>query len=251
MNKFGQKELPDKFASPEYQLLLVANKYQTGFDQPLLHTMYVDKKITGVKAVQTLSRLNRIYPGKEDTFILDFVNEKEDILNSFSPFYEQTIVSDTADPNQLYDLKNKIEAYQIIWLKEIHAFCEIFFMPKKKQTSKEQAQLNAFIDPAVDRFKAIGDEDVRDEFKHTVTVFTRLYSYLAQIMPFSDIELERLYTYSRFLLKKLPREGISDRFKLGDEVALEYYRLQKMSEGSITIDEAGPGLKPPTTAGDE
>jgi len=236
MNKFGQKELPEKFNTDEYQLLLVANKYQTGFDQPLLHTMYVDKKITGVKAVQTLSRLNRIHPGKEDTFILDFVNDRDTILESFKPFYEETTVSETADPNQLYDLKNRIETFQVIWQKEIDAFCQVFYKPLSKQEKKDHAMLNSYIDPAVKRYKAIGDEKVRDDFKHTLVVFTRLYSFLSQIMPFTDIELEKFYTYGRFLHSKLRESLSTEAFHLAGEVELEYYRLQKMSEGDITID---------------
>ncbi|MEY8860189.1 type I restriction endonuclease subunit R, partial [Tenacibaculum singaporense] len=109
LNGFKEKELPKKFASDEYQLLLVADKYQTGFDQPLLHTMYVDKKLSGVKCVQTLSRLNRMQAGKEDTFILDFANDTDDILASFQPYYELTTIESNTDPNQLYDLKSEIE----------------------------------------------------------------------------------------------------------------------------------------------
>lgn len=250
INGFGEKELPDKFNTIEYQLLLVADKYQTGFDQPLLHTMYVDKKLSGVKAVQTLSRLNRIYPGKEDTFILDFVNDKQEILDSFQPYYEQTTLTESTDPNQLYDLKAKLEATQIFWKSEIDAFCNVFFKKSGSRTDKDSAQLNAYIDPAVDRYKAIGKEEVREDFKHTLTVYLRLYSFLAQIMPFQDAELEKFYAYGRLLLNKLPKKGISEKFKLNDEVALEYYRLAKLSEGSILLEKGGEyGLKPASEVG--
>ena len=113
MNGFGERELPDKFGGDEYRLLLVADKYQTGFDQPLLHTMYVDKKLSGVRAVQTLSRLNRTHPGKEDTFILDFANEPSEIQESFQPFYEGTTIEEDIDPNQLYDLRAKLDAFAV------------------------------------------------------------------------------------------------------------------------------------------
>lgn len=250
INDFGEKELPEKFNTMEYQLLLVADKYQTGFDQPLLHTMYVDKKLSGVKAVQTLSRLNRIYPGKEDTFILDFVNDTQEILDSFQPYYEQTTLTETTNPNQLYDLKSKLEAMQIFWQSEIDAFCNIFFKKTGSHTGKESAQLNAYIDPAVDRYKAIGKEEVKEDFKHTLTVYLRLYSFLSQIMPFQDAELEKLYAYGRLLLNKLPKKGISEKLKLNDEVALEYYRLQKISEGSIILEKGGEyKLKPTTEVG--
>lgn len=250
INSFGEKELPDKFNTMEYQLLLVADKYQTGFDQPLLHTMYVDKKLSGVKAVQTLSRLNRIYPGKEDTFILDFVNDTQEILDSFQPYYEQTTLKETTNPNQLYDLKSKLEAIQIFWKSEIDAFCNVFFKKTGSYTGKESAQLNAYIDPAIDRYKALKKEEVQEDFKHTLIVYLRLYSFLSQIMPFQDAELEKFYAYGRLLLNKLPKKGISEKLKLNDEVALEYYRLQKISEGSIILEKGGENkLKPPTEVG--
>ncbi|QXP72120.1 type I restriction endonuclease subunit R [Polaribacter sp. R2A056_3_33] len=249
LNGFKEKELPKKFGSDEYQLLLVADKYQTGFDQPLLHTMYVDKKLSGVKCVQTLSRLNRMHAGKEDTFILDFTNDTEDVLNSFQPYYELTTIQEATDPNQLYDLKTEIEKGQIIWESEIDNFCNIFFKSSRALNVKEQGKLNAFIDPAVERFKqlpeengkddVIGAEITQDNFKHALQTFTRLYSFLTQIMPFSDVELEKLFTYSRFLLKKLPRKNQQDRFQLGDEVSLEYYRLQRVAEQNLALEDKG------------
>lgn len=129
LNKFGEKELPEKFATNEYQVLLVADKYQYGFDQPLLHTMYVDKKLSGVKAVQTLSRLNRTYPGKEDTFVLDFANDRQTIIDSFQPYYEMTMMSDTTNPNHLYDLKGKTDAAQVYYQSEVDGFAKIFYKP--------------------------------------------------------------------------------------------------------------------------
>lgn len=250
MNGFGEKELPEKFASSEYQILLVAEKYQTGFDQPLLHTMYVDKKLDGVYAVQCLSRLNRTCPGKEDTFVLDFVNKREDILASFQPYYEQTQIETTSDPNKLYDLKAKIDSFQVIRQPDVDAFCNIFFKNKELHNKTEHAQLNALIDVAVERFKAIGKEEDKEDFDNTLGVFVRLYAFLAQIMPFSDIELEKYYAYSRYLLKKLPKRGLAERYRLDDEVALEYYRLQKMAEGKIELTkDADSKIKPVSEAG--
>ncbi len=249
MNGFSEKELPDKFNTEEYQLLLVAEKYQTGFDQPLLHTMYIDKALSSVKAVQTLSRLNRTYPGKEETFILDFVNNKDDILESFQPYYQQTSLTESTDPNLLYDLKNRLEATQIFWQTEVDNFCNVFFRSSKTHTKKDSAGLNAFIDPAVDRYKGIEKEEEQEDFKHTLTVYTRLYSFLSQIMPFQDIDLEKLYAYGRMLLKKLPRKDISDILKLDDEVAMEYYRLDKISEGSIVLQKEDGELESASEAG--
>jgi type I restriction enzyme R subunit len=250
MNGFGERELPERFATAEYQILLVAEKYQTGYDEPLLHTMYVDKRLDGVKAVQTLSRLNRTCPGKEDTFVLDFVNKREDILAAFQPYYEQTQLTDTTDPNKLYDLRNKIDSFQIIRKPDIDAFCVVFFKSKELHTKHEHAQLNALIDVAVERFKEIEKEEYKEDFANTLGVFVRLYAFLAQIMPFQDVELEKFYAYSRFLLKKLPGRDPSDIYHLGDEVALEYYRLQKMAEGSIELQkDSGVGINPVTEAG--
>ena len=170
--------LPAAFDGDAYQVLLVANKYQTGFDQPLLHTMYVDKRLSGVQAVQTLSRLNRTCPGKEDTFVLDFVNDTDEILRSFQPYYEQTTVTESADPQQLYDLAHKLEAAQVFWTSEVEAFCKVFFSPREKQTVHDQAEMNRHLNPGVDRFKA-KDEDEQEEFKNALGAFVRLYAFLS------------------------------------------------------------------------
>lgn len=233
LNGFGERELPEKFATEEYQILLVADKYQTGFDQPLLHTMYVDKKLNGVKAVQTLSRLNRMHPGKEDTFVLDFVNDRQTILSSFQPYYELTTVEERTDPNLLFDLKSKLDKKQVYWQSEIESFANVFF--RKGSTEKDQAKLYSFIDPAVDRYNALKEEE-QEEFKRWLVQWIRLYSFLSQILPFQDSNLEKLFAYGRLLLTKLPKRDISERLKLTDEVAMQYYRLQKISEGSIILD---------------
>jgi len=237
LNSFGEKELPAKFETDEYRILLVADKYQTGYDQPLLHTMYVDKKLSGVKAVQTLSRLNRICPGKEDTFVLDFANEQDTIFQSFQPYYELTTIKENTDPNHLYDLKGRLDAYQVYQWSEVNAFAEVFFK-KEGHTARDQAKLYNWIDPAKDRFKVL-EEPKQDEFKKALTSFVRLYSFLSQILPFQDVELEKLYAYGRLLLIKLPKTDYIERLKLDNDVALEYYRLQKMSENSITLESNG------------
>jgi len=250
INGFGEKELPEKFATEGYNILIVADKYQTGFDQPLLHTMYVDKKLSGVKAVQTLSRLNRTHPGKKDTFILDFVNETEEIQQSFQPYYEETILESTTDPNHLYDLRSNIEQTGVIWPSEVDSFAKIYFDPKFN--SANQAKLNAYLDPAVERFKELPEEATiqgkmcKDDFENALITFTRLYSFLSQIMPFHDIELEKLYPYIKYLIRKLPKDAIEARLKLDDEVALEYYRLQKIEEAKIALEPAGEWEIPPT-----
>jgi type I restriction enzyme R subunit len=233
----GQKELPERYATEEYQVLLVAEKYQTGFDQPLLHTMYVDKRLAGIQAVQTLSRLNRTHPGKEDTFVLDFVNEPDEILAAFQPYYEQTLVGEQADPKQLYELQAKLDAQQVYHKAEVEEFCRVFYKPKRNQTPTDHARMNACIDPAVGRFGQL-DEDEREEFRTMLTAFRNLYSFLSQVIPFQDTDLEKLYSYIRFLLTKLPRGLGGPVYHFDDDVSLKYYRLQKIGEGSIDL-EAG------------
>jgi type I restriction enzyme R subunit len=238
-----EKELPERFGSDQYQVLLVAEKYQTGFDQPLLHTMYVDKRLSGIQAVQTLSRLNRINPGKEDTFVLDFVNEPEEILAAFQPYYEQTLVGERADPKQLYELQAKLEAQQVFYKAEVAEFCKVFYKPKRHQATSDHAQMNACIDPAVNRYRNL-EEEAREEFRKTLVAYRNLYAFLSQVIPFQDSDLEKLYSYIRFLLTKLPRGDRGPVYNFDDEVALKFYRLQKISEGSIDLE---PGKQEPVS----
>ncbi len=242
MTGYSEKELPTIFERDEYKILIVADKYQTGFDQPLLHTMYVDKKLSGVKAVQTLSRLNRMHPGKEDTFVLDFANDRQTILDSFQPYYEVTSVTEETDINHLYDLKARLDEFQVYWTQEIEAFANVYFDPKTKLNNpKQQKHLYAFTDPAVDRFKTIAEEEKQDEFKKGLRTWTNLYAFLSQIMPFIDTEFEKFYAYAKLLQTRLPKRELSESLHLDDEVALEYYRLQKIKEGSIELQKGEEG----------
>lgn len=247
LNGFGEKELPEKFDSDEYRILLVAEKYQTGFDQPLLHTMYIDKKLSGVKAVQTISRLNRTSPGKEDTFVLDFANDREIIVASFQPYYEETKMEETTDPNHLYDVKGKLDASGVYHQSEVDDFSRVFYRPNNVSNAREQGKLYSSIAPAVDRFNHLEGENAKDEFKKSLGSFVRLYSFLSQILPFQDIGLEKLYSFGRFLLTKLPKTNYTDHLKLDNEVALEYYRLQKLGEGDLILDIQGEHALTPTT----
>lgn len=242
MTGYGEKELPGIFEKDEYKILIVADKYQTGFDQPLLHTMYVDKKLSGVKAVQTLSRLNRTCPGKEETFVLDFVNERQTILDSFQPYYEVTSVTEETDINHLYDLKAQLDVLQVYWKQEIDEFANIYFDPATKlNNAKQQKLLYAITDSAVDRFKCIKEEEKQDEFKKGLRSWTNLYAFLSQIMPFIDAEFEKFYAYSKLLQTRLPKRELSESLSLDDEIALEYYRLQKINEGTIELQKGENG----------
>jgi type I restriction enzyme R subunit len=234
-----EKELPDRFGSDEYQVLLVAERYQTGFDQPLLHTMYVDKRLAGIQAVQTLSRLNRIHPGKEDTFVLDFVNEPDEILAAFQPYYEQTLIGERAEASQLYELQAKLDAQQVYYRAEVEEFAKVFYKPKARQSEADHARLNACIDPAVTRYEQL-DEDPREEFRKELVAYRNLYAFLSQIIPFQGTDLEKLYSYVRFLLSKLPRGDWGPAYSFEDDVALQYYRLQKIGERLLQLE---PGKK--------
>ncbi|GGJ05277.1 type I restriction endonuclease subunit R [Paenibacillus hunanensis] len=247
MNGFGEKELPEKFHSEEYKVLLVAEKYQTGFDEPLLHTMYVDKKLDGIKAVQTLSRLNRTCKGKNDTFVLDFVNEADEIKEAFQPYYEVTGLEETTNPNLLYDLQRELNACQVYTEQEIEEVCKLEFSDKKK-TPKTQEKLNSILDVAVERFRRDLAEERQEDFKSASTKYIRTYSFILQIGPFVDVELHKLYVYLNFLLKKLPKH-VSEAVYLADEVALEYYRNTMVFEGSISLQIQGESELKPTSHG--
>ncbi len=244
-----ETELPAKFDTDEYQVLLVAEKYQTGFDQPLLHTMYVDKKLSGIQAVQTLSRLNRTCAGKEDTFVLDFRNKPEEIFAAFKPYYEQPPAEELTDAQHLYRLQHQLEEAQIIFEEEIQAFCNVYFKPRRKSTVHDHAKMNGVLDKAVARYNDLPEEE-QDAFKGLCVNFRNMYGFLSQVIPYQDSDLEQLYTYLRFLLTKLPRKAAGAAYHLEDDVELEYYRLQKISEEQIDLKSGeADALKGPSDVG--
>ena len=214
--------------------MLVAEKYQTGFDQPLLHSMYVDKRLSGIQAVQTLSRLNRTTRGKTDTFVLDFVNEPADIYTAFKPYYEATDKGDDTDPQQLNTLAHTLANWKIYTEAEVSAWCEIWFRNRLNPTGGEHKKLNSLIDRAIERYKKLDEED-QALFKGQLISFRNLYGFVAQIIPYQDSDHEKLYTYARFLLTKLPYTADTRKVNVDDEVELKYYRLQKISEGTIDL----------------
>lgn len=234
-----EKELPDVFASSEYQVLLVAEKYQTGFDQPLLHTMYVDRRLSGIQAVQTLSRLNRTHPFKEDTFILDFVNDRTEIQEAFKTYYEGAEIGEEVDPNRMYQIKGELDASGIYALSDVDLFSEIYFKPKLKQSPADHQKMNATIDWPVSNFSDLAKSDPAEAevLRGKILAFGSLYSFLSQIIPYQDSDLEKLYVFLRHLVSKLPKKGGSPSYQFDDEVRLDYYRLQKVSEGSISLSE--------------
>lgn len=236
LNKFPENELPEKFDTQEYQILLVAEKYQTGFDQPLLHTMYVDKKLSGVKAVQTLSRINRMCKGKTDTFVLDFVNEKEEIQKAFQDYYISTSVSETTDPNVIYDIKNFLDSFMIYNNSQINNLAKVFFKLKKTDKQMDLGKLNSFIDPSVEKFKKLEKQE-RLDVKNALNKYVRLYSFLTHIISLEDERLHKFYAFGKCLLRKLPKEKGEKFPNINNDVELQYYRIQKQYEGKILLED--------------
>ena len=245
----ADSELPEVFKRDDYKVLLVAEKYQTGFDQPLLQTMYVVKKLSGVQAVQTLSRLNRIAPGKSRIFVLDFANEEDDIYSAFKPYYEATPAGENADPHRLSELQYRLLERAIFTPADVAAFAEVWYRGKRDHSASDHRKMNAVLDVVVQRFQG-HDMEEQEEFRGQLTAYRNLYAFLSQIIPYQDTDLERLYTFVRNLLAKLPPPGDGRAFGLDDEVALRFFRLQQMTEGSINLSEgeADP-LKGPTDVG--
>lgn len=249
------RELREAFNTDDYQVLPVANKFQTGFDQPLLVAMYVDKKLSGITAVQTLSRLNRIYPGKTETIVLDFVNEPEEILQAFEPYYQTAELANVSDPNQIHELQNKLDAVRIYTASEIEAFASVYFNPKS-----QQKDLQAHIAPAVDRWRDKRQQakdsenkktlDELDLFRKDVASFIRLYDFLSQIIDYGDTDLEKRSAFYIHLLPWLQEEHQNDPIDLST-VKLTHYRLESLEERRLRLGEAEGDykLQPPTEVG--
>src|SRR5690606_17972623 len=228
--EIGGGEPSEAFKRDEYRILLVANKYQTGFDQPLLHSMYVDKRLSGVLAVQTLSRLNRTYPGKEDTFVLDFVNKPDEILESFKPYYRAAELEDVTDPNIVHELQVKLDQAGVYYLAEVDGFAEAFFDPKRKQ-----ATLHQFLKPAADRFFHGLEEDAAEQFRRDLGTFLRLYDFLSQIIPYNDSDLEKRYAFGKHLMPRIAEHFTDNTVDLDSDVRLTHYRLQKLGQQTLDL----------------
>jgi type I restriction enzyme R subunit len=238
MNGFPESQTAAQFGGPEFGVLIVAEKFQTGYDQPLLHTMFVDKTLVGLAAVQTLSRLNRIHPEKNDTFVLDFRNEAEAITEAFAPWYETTVAEPT-DPNLLHDLADKLLSLQV--LDDVEARAVAALIADRSKKISDHGAVYAQLAPAVERFKAKRPEE-QDEVRDALDQFVRAYSFLSQVVDFGDVFLEALYLASRALQALLPSEG-GGRLDLGSEVELTHLRLEKTGEGDIGPDKGTGELK--------
>jgi type I restriction enzyme R subunit len=237
--------VPMGLKNPKYRLLIVANKFQTGFDEPLVQSMYVDKHLGGVQCVQTLSRLNRTCSGKTSTFVLDFVNEVDDVKESFQRFYKSTILEGETDPNSLYDIKRVIEDYHLYTPEDLNRFCKVFFDP-----SRDEGELHPILDDVVFRFKKIEEKEQQEEYKSKIQQYIRMYGYLSQIVNFSDIELEKSFVFLKYLNKKLPKRD-AEKIDIFDSIDLDSLRIQKTFEKIDELINEDTTVEPPTFGGKE
>jgi type I restriction enzyme R subunit len=241
MNGFPEGQTAKTFERSEYRFLIVANKFQTGFDQPLLHTMYVDKKLGGVNAVQTLSRLNRTHPEKKGTMVLDFANESDEIKAAFEPYYETTLLSEATDPNLLYEIQTRLAAFPVYTAADVDAFAKAYFDPKATQD-----RLYTLLAPVVDRVRALA-EDEQHDFRGHLTDYVRLYAFLAQVLTFADADLEKLYVFARHLRRLVPGDRAELPREVQQNIDMESYRIQQTGSGRIAL-ERRPGVLAPVSA---
>jgi type I restriction enzyme R subunit len=240
MNGPKVKDIAEEFKKPGYKILIVANKFQTGFDQPLLHTMYVDKALGGVATVQTLSRLNRTTKGKQDTFIIDFVNKQEDIQKDFQNYYQSTILDQGTDKQKLYNLKYEIEKADVFTKDEVLYFIEMFVRKKVKSEV-----LSPFFQKIVnEKYLPLSPED-KDKFRKMINKYVRQYSFISQIITFIDTDLEKFYLFTKLLFKYLPYEKETLPLEVTQMVDMDKYKIQEEENGSIILNPEDATLENP------
>lgn len=232
MNDISNELIVSAFKKDPYRILIVANKFQTGFDEPLLHTMYVDKSLNGVTAVQTLSRVNRIHKNKNDTLILDFVNKTETIQNAFQDYYDSTYLTEGTDPHKLYSLWDKLIDFHIFDQEDVNKFVEYY------KTNKPQSKLHYVLAPVVKDFKELSKEE-QVEFKKTLRRYQSIYSFLSQLIPFEDVNLEKLFIFNKFLNKKLPTINNPLPFNILEDVDMDSYKIVENEVTSISLSGEG------------
>jgi type I restriction enzyme R subunit len=238
LNGFPDKQTAEQFKTGRYRFLVVANKFQTGFDQPLLYAMYVDKKLSGVHAVQTLSRLNRTRPDKDGTLVLDFANDADEIQKAFAPYYDRTILSEATDHNLLYDCETELRVFGLYTDDEVNRFAVVYFTPNATQN-----QLHAPLDPVVVRYLELS-ADLQHGFRSKLEDYIRLYAFLAQVIPFDDPDLEKLYAFAKFLRRKLPIEREELPLAIVQNIDLDSLRIHQINSGKITPESGDPILEP-------
>ena len=239
LNGFPSNLIPDRFAEDPYRFLICAEKFQTGYDEPLLHTMYVDKILSGIKAVQTLSRLNRAHPKKHDTFVLDFQNDSDTIQTAFEPYYRTTILSEETDPNKLHDLKADLDGYQV------YDNAAIEDLVQRYLNGADRDQLDPILDSCVATYMDSLDEDGQVDFKGKAKAFTRTYGFLASILPFTNAAWEKLSIFLNFLIPKLPAPVEEDLSKgILESIDMESYRVEVRSSMDIALADEDSENRP-------
>ena len=243
LNGFPSRQIPDKIQEDPYRILICADKFQTGYDEPLLHTMYVDKTLAGIKAVQTLSRLNRARPNKTDTFVLDFMNSSDVIREAFSDYYRTTILAEETDPNKLHDLKAQLDNSQVYIPQQVDELVEGYL------SGKDRGELDPIADACVAPYLALS-EDGQVAFKGSAKAFVRLYAFLSQVLPYANAEWEKLSIFLNFLIPKLPAPAEEDLSKgILETVNMDSYRVEKQAAERLSLDDEDAEIGPLPTGG--
>ena len=244
LNGFPSSKIADKIQVDPYRFLICADKFQTGYDEPLLHTMYVDKMLSGIKAVQTISRLNRAHPKKHDTFVLDFMNDAEGIAASFEPYYRTTILSEETDPNKLHDLKARLDGYQVYNWDQVEALVTLYV------SGADRDKLDPILDDCVAIYTSALDEDGQVDFKGKTKAFTRTYGFLSSILPYTNAEWEKLSIFLTFLTPKLPAPKEEDLSKgILEAIDMDSYRVEVQATMAIALPDAVTEIEPVPTSG--
>ena len=244
LNGFPSSKIADRIQEDPYRFLICADKFQTGYDEPLLHTMYVDKVLTGVKAVQTLSRLNRAHPQKHDTFVLDFMNDSDTIRDAFSDYYRTTILAEETDPNKVHDLKAALDGREVYSAEQIGEFVRLYLDGAERDT------LDPILDACVAVYREQLEEDDQVDFKGTAKAFLRTYGFLSSILPYTNAEWEKLSIFLSFLVPKLPAPVDSDLSKgILETIDMDSYRVEKRAAMHIQLPDADAAIGPVPTVG--
>ena len=244
LNGFPSSKIADKIQVDPYRFLICADKFQTGYDEPLLHTMYVDKVLSGIKAVQTISRLNRAHPKKHDTFALDFMNDAEGIAASFEPYYRTTILSEETDPNKLHDLKTRLDGYQVYNWDQVETLVTLYV------SGADRDKLDPILDDCVAIYTSALDEDGQVDFKGKTKAFTRTYGFLSSILPYTNAEWEKLSIFLTFLTPKLPAPKEEDLSKgILEAIDMDSYRVEVQATMAIVLPDTGTEIEPVPTSG--
>jgi len=245
LNGFPSTQIADNIKEDPYRFLICADKFQTGYDEPLLHTMYVDKVLSGIKAVQTLSRLNRAHQKKHDVFVLDFVNQPDAIQESFEPYYRTTILAEETDPNKLHDLKAGLDGYQVYGQDDIDTFVALYL------GGADRDKLDPILDARVAVYREELDEDGQVDFKGKAKAFLRTYGFLSSILPYTSAEWEKLSIFLTFLVPKLPAPVEEDLAKgILEAIDMDSYRVEKQAAVKIQLADADAEISPvPGTGG--